>query len=385
MSLDGWSNVHNEPILCVTISTPDGHSYLLDTIDTTGHSHAAEYLLEVVENAIVKCEEQFSCHVGSFVTDNAANMAKMRRVLKDNGLNVITYGCSAHLLNLLAHDMEITGIKDHIVQVVRYFRNHHLPAAWYKQAGGNALVLPQDVRWNTLADCIEKYLQNWPILLQICEEHRNDIQESIYNKVQNIQMKRCAEHYLSLLKPIAVALDVVQRDTCSISEAVNVWKNLEEDIQNAGHSNVADKVKNRMKQACTPAHLLSNILDPRFRGNKLSLSDIDAAMEFAGDIGPQVLSDVLNYRGETGPFKQYMFQEDVLKMVTPLAWWKCQSDRISKDMLKAALQVLGAKASSADVERVFSTFGLVQSQLRNRLGTEKSGKLVYMYKLLNPK
>lgn len=36
-----------------------------------------------------------------------------------------------------------------------------------------------------------------------------------------------------------------------------------------------------------------------------------------------------------------------------------QSDRVSSDMLKVALDVLGAKASIADVERVFSTFGLV--------------------------
>ena len=39
-------------------------------------------------------------------------------------------------------------------------------------------------------------------------------------------------------------------------------------------------------------------------------------MEFAGDIGPQVLSDVFNYGGETEPFKQYMFKENVTKKVT---------------------------------------------------------------------
>ncbi len=42
-----------------------------------------------------------------------------------------------------------------------------------------------------------------------------------------------------------------------------------------------------------------------------------------------------------------------------------------------------AKASSAGVERVFSSFGLVQSKLRNRLGNEKAGKLVYLFKQFN--
>ena len=27
MSLDGWSNVHNEPVVCVSVTTPDGQSY----------------------------------------------------------------------------------------------------------------------------------------------------------------------------------------------------------------------------------------------------------------------------------------------------------------------------------------------------------------------
>ena len=42
-----------------------------------------------------------------------------------------------------------------------------------------------------------------------------------------------------------------------------------------------------------------------------------------------------------------------------------------------------AVASSAGVERVFSSFGFVHSKVRNRLGIEKGGKLVFMYKLLN--
>ena len=41
-------------------------------------------------------------------------------------------------------------------------------------------------------------------------------------------------------------------------------------------------------------------------------------------------------------------------------------------------------ASSASVERVFSTyFGFVHSKVRNRLGVEKAGKLVFLHKLLN--
>ena len=46
-------------------------------------------------------------------------------------------------------------------------------------------------------------------------------------------------------------------------------------------------------------------------------------------------------------------------------------------------QILGGVASSAGLERKLLTFGFVHSKVRNRLGTAKAGKLVFIYKLLN--
>jgi autotransporter adhesin len=59
MSLDGWSNVHNEPVICATITTSDAETFLADTVDTSGQSHTADYLVSVAVNSIQKCEQQF--------------------------------------------------------------------------------------------------------------------------------------------------------------------------------------------------------------------------------------------------------------------------------------------------------------------------------------
>ena len=64
-------------------------------------------------------------------------------------------------MNLLAKDVEIPGIKEHVVVIMKYFRNTHLPSAWFKSAGRKKLIMPQEVRWNTLADCLEYYIENW--------------------------------------------------------------------------------------------------------------------------------------------------------------------------------------------------------------------------------
>ena len=150
-------------------------------------------------------------------------MIKTRRQLQEReDLDIVTYGCSAHLFNLLARDVDVKSVKDNIVHIVKYIRNTHMSAASYKAAGSKALVRPNDVGWNTMADCLESYLQNWPIILQVCEKHRGEIDTNIANKVKSIGLKRNAENFLIRLKPIAVALDRVQSDTCVISETVQV-------------------------------------------------------------------------------------------------------------------------------------------------------------------
>jgi hypothetical protein len=53
------------------------------------------------------------------------------------------------------------------------------------------------------------------------------------------------------------------------------------------------------------------------------------------------------------------------------------------NVLQMIEQLLTAIASSASIERIFSTFGLVHSKLRNRLGTEKAAKLVFLFKHFN--
>ncbi|GBP53013.1 hypothetical protein EVAR_80975_1 [Eumeta japonica] len=79
MALDGWSNIRNEPIVCVSVTTTEGG-------------------------------------------DNAANMVKMRRELmqlEDGDIgDIITYGCSAHLLNLFAKDIEVE-IKSKVKKIIK--------------------------------------------------------------------------------------------------------------------------------------------------------------------------------------------------------------------------------------------------------------------------
>lgn len=73
-----------------------------------------------------------------------------------------------------------------------------------------------------MCNCLKIYIKNWPALMKICEVDREKIDILVRDKVSNLLLKRSAEDLLARLEPIAVALDKVQSDKCTIGEAVDI-------------------------------------------------------------------------------------------------------------------------------------------------------------------
>ena len=210
---------------------------------------------------------------------------------------VLTYGCAAHLSNLLAQDVQIPGVKEQVVQIVKYFRNTHLPAARYKAAGGKSIVIPHEIRSNTLTDCLDSYISNWPILVKVCEEYRHVINGNKSNKVKNYSIKRYSEDLLVRLKSISIALDQIQRDNTIISDTVEVWNQLYECLQSTQQPpHVLRKVDERAAQSITPAHYSANLINPRYRGRKLTVQETDGAMEYINQHYSEVIGNILQYK-----------------------------------------------------------------------------------------
>jgi len=134
-------------------------------------------------------------------------MKKMRSNLAQNSdlisMDIITYGCNAHIFNLLSKDLKIKDVIDNVKIIVKHFRNNHFSGAKYKMAGGRALNIPIEVRWNTvsdmletyldISDMLETYLDNWCIMAKVCNDHRAAIDGSIiliwWKSLENTQKK----------------------------------------------------------------------------------------------------------------------------------------------------------------------------------------------------
>lgn len=46
---DGCSNIHNKPIFCGVVTNNAGDTFLVNSINTSGHPHTSKYLVEVAK------------------------------------------------------------------------------------------------------------------------------------------------------------------------------------------------------------------------------------------------------------------------------------------------------------------------------------------------
>ena len=59
MSLNGWSNISNEPLICTSVLKMFGDNFLTSTIDISEYSYTEDYLCSVAKESIKDCEEKF--------------------------------------------------------------------------------------------------------------------------------------------------------------------------------------------------------------------------------------------------------------------------------------------------------------------------------------
>ena len=92
------------------------------------------------------------------------------------------------------------------------------------------------------------------------------------------------------------------------------------------------------------------------------------------------VSPAIAFGSQSTPFPPYMFKATSLH---PVIWWKGVNNiGLPEGCISTLIDLHTACAPSAPIERVFASFGLVHSKIRNRLGNDKTLKLVFVYRLL---
>lgn len=374
---DGWSNLHNEPVVARCLSV-EGKSFYLDADETTTMPKTADNCAKLCRDAINKAEDKYKCHVRNIVTDNAKNMEKMRKNLQEKDEGLVVYGCLAHWLNLLGQDITPSSLMKHITEVQKYFRNHHRPAAWLKECEGSVKPqLPGDTRWKSQLTCLDTFLTNRTFFTKIAEDHEGDIDKCIIQKIMDYNLYRQARDLADQLRPIAEAIDRAQGDSTSLADACDIFLQLLDNPKLQPHK---DAIQQRYKQAIQPCHLVTYLLHPKYQGLNLSPEQKETAHSWLLEKSPDYLCTAIAFETKSSPFPPSFFQ---VSHLSPVTWWRgLQSYPLPTGFIPLMVQLHSACASSASIERVFSSFGLIHSKLRNRLGVQKASKLVLCYRML---
>ena len=69
--------------------------------------------------------------------------------------------------------IEISDLKEHVLNIVKYSNDTHLPAACHKAAGGRTLV-----------ETLQSYLTHLAVLLLVCDNYMEGIDKQIAMKVK---------------------------------------------------------------------------------------------------------------------------------------------------------------------------------------------------------
>ena len=165
-----------------------------------------------------------------------------------------------------------------------------------------------------------------------------------------------------------------QRDKCNIADAVEEWLLLQFPICDDEYESL---LKARLKKVINPINLAANTLHPVYKGRIFSNNSKYNEMAkqfFEENLDKTLLEDLDAYLNKQGIFAT--LEEKHVK--NPEKFW-CLAETKHPTLSDLASKLMNIPSSTAPIESLFSQWSYVHSKLRNRLSTEKSKKLIYIY------
>ena len=175
-------------------------------------------------------------------------------------------------------------------------------------------------------------------------------------------------------------MDICQADNTGLAAACDAWMSLLEDTALDPHKAT---VKKRFNQAIKPCHLVAYLLHPKYQESRLTNDQLELAHQWLLQKNPNYLAAAVAFETKSSPFPSSFFS---LSVMHPVVWWKgLAKSELPEGFVDLIVSLQSACASSASIERIFSSFGIIHSKLRNRLGVDKAAKLVFCYRMLRGK
>ena len=192
------------------------------------------------------------------------------------------------------------------------------------------------------------------------------------------------EDAITFLDPISEALDKIQSDQATTASAVETLKDLLNKFREMGSDGREwlENAKQDMLLLYLHLFFAANILHPEYLGRTLTKSELKHAGEWIKAEYPNAVSDLLDFIGD-GRYKIEKEYETCGRS-KPIGFMKSQMmfGYIVESICNLSVKFMLLVASSAGVERAFSTMGFIQNDYRNKLNNEKVVKLAFCMRTL---
>lgn len=133
----------------------------------------------------------------------------------------------------------------------------------------------------------------------------------------------------------------------------------------------------RSEFALKPIHFASNLLDPIYRGNKLTCSQKNQALDFIVTKvkTEDVYDEIAEYLNEAGKWSPDLVK-NAAGSTSAYFFWK---NFAPESTIREIAQVLShLPASTSSTERTFSIYSATHTKSRNRLKTETASNLTWL-------
>ncbi|EMD37962.1 hypothetical protein CERSUDRAFT_29916, partial [Gelatoporia subvermispora B] len=407
---DGWKNITKTSLVASMINV-EYMPYLLNAVDISAQVKNAENLLEIVVNEISYCVEMLGTVVVAWCTDSSGESVKMRRLLRQRIPSIVTVACWAHQLNLVVADylkvkQPFIAVVDTAVEVIKWFNNHGRALGLLKEEmrlrfNGKvySLILPVITRWTShYVSCqrlllVEKAIRALTLYkrpdLEGCAGDRADAKAKAKEIVKITEsawfwdnLRQVKKH----LKPLAIAVNATQANHARLDVVLLTLGHLYHLFLDPGYDDeifllalvlnpyIRRSVFRLHNPAITEATLW-NILSRRYK--EMFGDEPELAMS-------EAFTDYLHYMSEFSAEAMCLRQQEQMAEkagtdVNLVTLWRrldCGLTNGRNGIVVMAMRILSIVPNSAATERIFSAFGIVHTDIRNRLDPERVRKTV---------
>ncbi|KAE8960878.1 hypothetical protein PF011_g29946 [Phytophthora fragariae] len=379
-STDAWTDVNGMSVINY-VAICGAKTYYLESKYTGSISHDIAFIAADLKRVMVKYHFLHACAV---VTDNTS--------APGNSSSGTSLGIS------WLGDLAVDG-----KAVVKFFKkrhqlNHELQEV-LRRNGRRTLALPVETRWGTLEKCFSTLLAAEPFLHEIVSHRAFLAQGTKEQKAKKRVIHDIArsgsfvpnlEGGQKLLEILTKFSRRFERNDTPTSDVYEMFLELPEPIKGVGLT-AAEKesfkiiVSDKFKFLYGDAHGVAYVLDPHFLGKEMD-TETRVGVEnlicnwHGSDSADDSSAELLSYFAYVQRLRDSesrMLKLVLDRKVSPLTFWVGLTQF---PLLRAvAVSTSSSACSSAACERSFSAQRFVHSKLRNRLRSDRVGKLVHIY------